>query len=93
MVSHPGTHKIEVGRYLSLTAMTGKPANISFYVKNTGSAPQNNIKLLSFKPENWKVEFKPEKLDKLAPDELKQIELVVTPGDQALVGDYSVASA
>ena len=89
-----GTHKIEVGTasgLLSLTAMTGKPANMSFYVKNTGSAPQNNVKLLSFKPENWKVEFKPDKLDKLAPNELKQIELVVTPADQALVGDYSVA--
>jgi uncharacterized membrane protein len=89
-----GTHKIEVGTasgLLSLTAQTGKPANMSFYVKNTGSASQNNVKLLSFKPENWKVEFKPEKLDKLAPNELKQIEMVVTPSDQALVGDYSVA--
>jgi uncharacterized membrane protein len=89
-----GTHKIEVGTasgLLSLTAETGKPANISFYVKNTGSALQNNVKLLSFKPENWKVEFKPDKLDKLAPNELKQIEMVVTPADQALVGDYSVA--
>lgn len=89
-----GTHKIEVGTasgLLSLTAMTGKPANMSFYVKNTGSAPQNNIKLLSFKPENWKVEFTPDKLDKLAPNELKQIEMVVTTSDQALVGDYSVA--
>lgn len=89
-----GTHKIEVGTasgLLSLTAITGKPANMSFYIKNTGSAPQNNIKLLSFKPENWKVEFTPDKLDKLAPNELKQIEMVVTPSDQALVGDYSVA--
>ena len=89
-----GTHKLEVGTasgLLSLTAMTGKPSNLSFYVKNTGSAAQSNIKLLSFKPENWKVEFKPEKLDTLAPNELKQIELVVTPADQALVGDYSVA--
>ena len=89
-----GTHKIEVGTasgLLSLTAETGKPANISFYVKNTGSASQENVKLLSFKPENWKVEFKPDKIDKLAPNELKQIEMVVTPSDQALVGDYSVA--
>jgi uncharacterized membrane protein len=89
-----GTHKIEVGTasgLLSLTAETGKPANISFYVKNTGSASQDNVKLLSFKPENWKVEFKPDKLDKLAPNELKQVEMVVTPADQALVGDYSVA--
>ncbi|MBS1237861.1 MAG: hypothetical protein H6R37_1105, partial [Deltaproteobacteria bacterium] len=89
-----GTHKLEVGTasgLLSLTAMTGKPANMSFYVKNTGSANQSSVKLMSFKPENWKVEFNPEKLDKLAPNELKQIEMVVTPSDQALVGDYSVA--
>jgi uncharacterized membrane protein len=70
--------------------MAGKPASISFYVKNTGSAPQEDLKLLSFKPENWKVEFKPDKIEKLAPNELKQIELVITPSDQALVGDYSV---
>jgi uncharacterized membrane protein len=91
-----GTHKIEVGTasgLLSLTAMAGKPASISFYVKNTGSAPQEDLKLLSFKPENWKVEFKPDKIDKLAPNELKQIELVITPSDQALVGDYSVAAS
>jgi uncharacterized membrane protein len=88
-----GTHKMEVGTasgLLSLTAMAGKPASISFYVKNTGSAPQEDLKLLSFKPENWKVEFKPDKIEKLAPNELKQIELVITPSDQALVGDYSV---
>ena len=88
-----GTHKLEVGTasgILSLTAMRGEPANLSFYIKNTGSAPQNKLKLLSFKPENWKVEFKPDKLEALPPGELKQIEVIVTPSEQALVGDYSV---
>jgi uncharacterized membrane protein len=89
-----GTHKLEVGTasgILSLTAMRGNPANLSFYIKNAGSAPQTKIKLLSFKPENWKVEFKPEKVEALSAGELKQIEVIVTPGEQALVGDYSVA--
>ncbi len=88
-----GTHKLEMGTatgILSLTALRGEPANLSFYVRNTGSAPQNNIKLLSFKPENWKVEFKPEKVEALPAGELKQIEMIVTPSEQALVGDYSV---
>jgi uncharacterized membrane protein len=71
--------------------MRGSPANLSFYIKNAGSAPQTKVKLLSFKPENWKVEFKPEKVEALAAGELKQIEVIVTPGEQALVGDYSVA--
>ena len=89
-----GTYKLDAGTsngLLSLTAVRGEPTNLSFYVKNSGSASQNNIRFLSFKPENWKVEFKPENIDTLAPGALKQIELTVTPSEQALVGDYSVA--
>jgi len=88
-----GTYKLQVGTpngLLSLNALRGKTANFSMYVKNTGSAILNNIKFLSFKPENWKVEFKPERIDALAPEELKQVEVSITPSDQALVGDYSL---
>ncbi|MFZ7110145.1 MAG: NEW3 domain-containing protein [Desulfatiglandales bacterium] len=89
-----GTHKIEAGTadgLLSLDAFQGREGNISLYVKNTGSAIQSNVRFLSFKPENWKVEFKPEKLESLAPGDLKQVEVAITPAEQALVGDYSVA--
>jgi len=89
-----GTYKLEAGTadgLLSLNAYQGKPANISFYVKNNGSATHNTVKFLSFKPENWKVEFKPERLESLAPGDLKQVEMTITSADQALVGDYSVS--
>jgi uncharacterized membrane protein len=36
------------------------------------------------------VEFKPERLETLARGELKQVEVIITPAEQALVGDYSV---
>jgi uncharacterized membrane protein len=88
-----GTYKMDVGTatgLLSLTAMRGEPANLSFYVKNSGSASLENIRFISVKPENWKVDFKPEKLETLAPGEMKQIEMTITPAAQALVGDYSV---
>lgn len=88
-----GTYKLDAGTatgLLSLNAIRGEKANLSVYVKNSGSAPLNNLQFLSFKPENWKVEFKPEKIDTLAPEELKQVEVSITPTDQALVGDYSV---
>ncbi len=88
-----GTYDLEVGTptgLLSLDARQGKPANLSFYVKNTGSAVNNNIKFLSFKPENWKVTFKPEKIPTLKPGELKQVEVTITPYSEALVGDYAV---
>lgn len=88
-----GTYKLDAGTatgLLSLNALKGKEAHLSIYVKNSGSAPLNNLNFLSFKPENWKVKFSPEKIDTLAPQQLKQVEVSITPTDQALVGDYSV---
>jgi len=88
-----GTYKLDAGTptgLLSLVAQKGKPANMSFYVRNTGSATNHNINFISVKPENWKVEFEPEKIEALKPDELKQVEVTITPAEEALVGDYSV---
>lgn len=92
-VALTGIYKLDAGTptgILSLDSYTGKTSNISLFVKNTGSAPNRAISFSSFKPENWKVEFKPEKLDSLEPGAMKQIEVMVTPASQALVGDYSV---
>jgi uncharacterized membrane protein len=75
---------------LSADAVTGQPTTVSLLVKNTGSAVNRNISLSSFKPENWKVDFKPEKIEALEPGALKQIEATITPAAGALVGDYSV---
>lgn len=88
-----GTYKLDAGTstgILSLNATRGNQATLSVYVKNTGSAALNNVQFLSFKPENWEVQFKPERIETLAPDELKQVEVLVTPAGEALVGDYSV---
>ncbi len=93
MVILTGIYKIDAGTptgILSLEAIAGKPANFSVFVKNTGSAVNRNITFSSFKPENWEVTFKPEKVDALEPNALKQIEVTVKPASQALVGDYSV---
>jgi len=89
-----GTYKLDVGTptgLLSLNAYQGKESRLSFYVKNSGSATQNNVRFLSFKPENWKVTFEPEKIETLQPGEVKQVEGLITPAEQALVGDYAVS--
>jgi uncharacterized membrane protein len=89
-----GTYGLEAGTpsgLLSVDTRQGRSANLSLYVKNTGSAPNNDIKFMSFKPENWKVDFKPEKIPVIEPGDLKQIEITITPYEEALVGDYSVA--
>jgi uncharacterized membrane protein len=89
-----GTYGLEVGTpsgLLSLDARQGKPANLSFYVKNTGSAANHDVKFMSFKPENWKIDFTPEKIDIIEPGDLKQVEVAITPYEEALVGDYSIS--
>jgi uncharacterized membrane protein len=88
-----GTYAIEAGTssgLLSLEARQGLPANVSFFVKNTGSAVNHDIKFMTFKPENWKVEFTPDRIDQIEPNGLKQVEIIITPYEEALVGDYSV---
>jgi uncharacterized membrane protein len=93
MVVLTGIYKLDAATptgILSAEAVTGKPTTVSLIVKNTGSAVNRNLNLSSFKPENWKVEFKPEKLEALEPGQLKQIEVTITPAATALVGDYSV---
>ena len=92
-VALTGIYKLDAGTptgILSLEAMPGKPANLSLFVKNTGSAINRNVSFSSFKPENWEVTFKPEKIEALEPNGLKQIEVTVKPAAQSLVGDYSV---
>jgi uncharacterized membrane protein len=75
---------------LSMDAVVGKPALTTVVVRNSGSAPQRSIKLSSFAPESWKVEFTPEKIENLEPGAFKAVDVKVTPAPQALVGDYSV---
>ena len=89
-----GTFKIKAlttSGLLSVATQGGQPASMSLYVRNEGSALQKEIKFLSFKPENWKVEFKPEKVQNLKPGDVKQVEMSIIPAEDALVGDYSVA--
>ncbi|GAB4264606.1 MAG: NEW3 domain-containing protein [Deferrisomatales bacterium] len=89
-----GTYALEAGTLdgrLSLETRQGRAANVSIYVKNTGSAPNRDIRFVSFKPENWKVEFRPETIEVLEPGALEQVEVTITPYEDALVGDYSVA--
>lgn len=88
-----GTYHLDAGTpngILSLEAWPGKTATFSLFVKNSGSAPNRNITFSSFKPENWETTFKPEKIDVLVPGEMRQVEVTIKPGQQTLVGDYSV---
>ena len=92
-VNLTGTYRLDAGTpngILSLEAMAGKPVTFSLFVRNNGSAENRNVSFSSFKPENWETKFTPEKIETLAPGEMKQVEVEIKPGPQSLVGDYSV---
>jgi uncharacterized membrane protein len=92
-VAITGTYSLKAGTatgLLSLETQKGKPGNISVYIKNTGSATIHTIEFLSVKPENWKVEFTPERIELLEPGSLTQVEVSILPAQEALVGDYAV---
>ncbi len=89
-----GTYSIKSGTpngLLSVVTERGQKASVTLLVQNKGSAAQREVKFSALKPENWKVEFKPEKIENLEPGALKQVEMTMTPAQQALIGDYSVS--
>ncbi|MDR1608538.1 MAG: hypothetical protein LBT38_09060 [Deltaproteobacteria bacterium] len=89
-----GTYKIRAvtgNELLSMATEVGKPVTVSLYVLNEGSANQKEISFMAVKPDNWRVDFKPEKLTDL-PGRANPtlVEMTVTPAPNALVGDYGL---
>jgi len=88
-----GSYALKLGTpsgLLSLEARPGESSNVSLYVKNTGTVVNRDITFTVFKPENWKIAFKPERINAIEPNDIKQVEAVITPYEDALVGDYSL---
>jgi uncharacterized membrane protein len=58
-------------------------------VTNTGSAPAEDIELSGSGPTGWKIAFEPKAVDKIAPNENKEVQALITPPARAIAGDYS----
>ena len=81
---------------LSARAEAGKEASIPIVITNTGTAPADDIELSGNAPSGWKVTFEPKTIDRIAPNQNKEVQALVTPPEKAIAGDYvptfSVAS-
>jgi uncharacterized membrane protein len=73
---------------LSGEAEVGKSSTYTLVLNNDGTAPVEEIEMSGTVPTNWKVEFNPKTVASLAPNEKKEVQVVVTPGDKAIAGDY-----
>lgn len=76
------------GDRLSGEAEIGKSSTYTLMLNNDGTAAVDEIEMSGTVPTGWKVEFNPKTVATLAPNEKKEVQVVVTPSDKAIAGDY-----
>lgn len=86
-----GQPKIDIaGRegVLSAKANAGQETTIPVVLTNSGTAPAEQIELSGTAPPGWKINFEPKAVDRIAPNENKEVQALVTPTDKAVAGEY-----
>lgn len=73
---------------LSAHATAGTQSAVPIVVANTGTAPAENISLSGNAPDGWKISFNPKTIDRIAPNQKKQVQALITPSNKAIAGDY-----
>ncbi|HEY6255767.1 MAG TPA: NEW3 domain-containing protein [Xanthobacteraceae bacterium] len=89
-----GQPKIDVaGRegVLSAKATAGQDTVVPIVLTNTGDAAAEDITLSSTAPTGWKVSFEPKTVDKIAPNDTKEVQATITPPEKAVAGDYQTS--
>lgn len=73
---------------LSGEAEIGKTSTYTLVLTNDGTAPVDEVELSGTVPANWKIEFNPRSLAAISPGDKKEVQVLVTPADKAVAGDY-----
>jgi uncharacterized membrane protein len=87
-----GTYELRVGTpppgNLNTSITAGEKSEVVFLVVNVGTAPLRNLSFISTKPENWTIEFKPDKIDSLEVDDVREIKTEILAPKRTIAGDY-----
>ena len=86
-----GQPKIDIsGRegLLSARAEAGKETSIPVVLTNSGTAAAEQVELSGSSPSGWKITFEPKTVDRIAPNENKDVQVLITPPAKAIAGDY-----
>jgi uncharacterized membrane protein len=86
-----GQPKLDVsGRegLVSTRASAGKETSVPIVITNTGTAPAEDVQISGSAPSGWKVTFDPKTVDRIAPNDNKEVQALITPTDKAIAGDY-----
>jgi uncharacterized membrane protein len=91
MVDITGQPKIDItGRegILSARAAAGVETTLPLVITNSGTAAAEQVELSGSGPSGWKVTFEPKVVDRIAPNENKEVTAQITPPAKAIAGDY-----
>jgi uncharacterized membrane protein len=86
-----GQPKLEIsGRegLVSTRASAGKETTVPIVITNSGTAPADDIQLTGSAPSGWKITFDPKTIDRIAPNDNKEVQALITPTEKAIAGDY-----
>jgi len=76
---------------LSGEAVAGRESSFTFTLVNTGTAPATDLELSATPPSGWTVEFEPQDVAQIAPNSTGEVNVKITPSEQAIAGDYMVS--
>lgn len=90
VVGQPAVALTTVDGRLSGSATLGQSTPFTLVVRNTGSAPAENITISATPPTGWSVEFAPATIASLDPGAQLEVTATLRPAEQAVAGDYVV---
>src|SRR5499427_5713151 len=73
---------------VSTRASAGKETSVPVLITNTGTAPAEDVQLSGSAPSGWKITFDPKTVDRIAPNDNKEVQALITPTEKAIAGDY-----
>jgi uncharacterized membrane protein len=73
---------------VSAPAEAGKQATVVVVVTNDGTAPADNVEMTGSAPPGWKIDFQPKNVERIAPNQMSEVNALITPTEKALPGDY-----
>lgn len=76
------------GELLSAAVEAGAETPLQLVLRNTGSAPAQNLRFSASPPRGWEIAFEPENLPALPAGEQAEVRALVTAPAEAIAGDY-----
>ena len=75
---------------LNTEVTIGTENHFGLRVQNTGSTPVTDITFLVAEPKGWAIKFEPRNIDQVNPGYAAEVDLILTPSQKVVPGDYVV---